>query len=56
LPKNSGIYTSRKAAMDSIEVKWVGFKGIMWNTVQNGKTVVKWLDKNEDVQILTSGV
>ena len=40
-----------KNAMSSIEDKWVGFKGIMWNMVQNGKTVVKmeiWVDKNED--------
>ena len=28
--------------MGSIEDKWVGFKGIMWNAVQNGKTVVIW--------------
>ena len=37
--------------MSSIEGKWVGFKGIMWNMVQNGETVVKmeiWVDKNED--------
>jgi len=37
--------------MASIEDRWVGFKGIMWNTVQNGKMVVKmeiWLDMNND--------
>ena len=47
----SYVFTSHKAAMGSIEDKWVGFKGIMWNTIQNGKTVVKmeiWLDKNND--------
>ena len=26
-----------KRPMGSIEDKWVGFKGIMWNTIQNGK-------------------
>ena len=44
-------FTDHKNAMSSIEDKWVGFKGIMWNMVQNGKTVVKmeiWVDKNED--------
>jgi len=44
-------FTDHKNAMSSIEDKWVGFKGIMWNMVQNGKTVVKmeiWVDTNED--------
>ena len=44
-------FTDHKNAMSSIEDKWVGFKGIMWNMVQNGETVVKmeiWVDKNED--------
>ena len=44
-------FTDHKNAMSSIEGKWVGFKGIMWNMVQNGETVVKmeiWVDKNED--------
>jgi F5/8 type C domain len=44
-------FTDSKKAMDLAEEEWVGFKGIMWNTVQNGKTVVKmeiWLDKNVD--------
>jgi hypothetical protein len=34
--------------MGSIEDRWVGFKTIMWNTIQNGVTVIKmqiWLDK-----------
>jgi hypothetical protein len=34
--------------MGSIEDKWVGFKTMIWNTIQNGKTVAKmeiWLDK-----------
>ena len=47
----SYVFTSPKTPMGSIEDKWVGFKGIMWNTIQNGKTVVKmeiWLDKNND--------
>ena len=47
----SYVFTSPKTAMGPIEDKWVGFKGIMWNTVQNDKTVVKmeiWVDKNED--------
>ena len=44
-------FTDHKNPMSSIEDKWVGFKGIMWNMVQNGQTVVKmeiWVDKNED--------
>jgi hypothetical protein len=44
-------FTDHKKPMSSIEGKWVGFKGIMWNMVQNGETVVKmeiWVDKNED--------
>jgi hypothetical protein len=44
-------FTDSKRAMDSAEDKWVGFKGIMWNFVENGETHVKmeiWLDKNED--------
>ena len=44
-------FTDHKNPMSSIEDKWVGFKGIMWNMVQNGETVVKmeiWVDKNED--------
>ena len=37
--------------MGYIEDRWVGSNGIKWNTVQNGKTVVKieiWLDMNND--------
>jgi hypothetical protein len=44
-------FTDHKRAMASIEDRWVGFKGIMWNMEQNGETVVKmeiWVDKNED--------
>jgi hypothetical protein len=43
--------TDHKRPMGSIEDRWVGFKGIMWNMEQNGETVVKmeiWVDKNED--------
>jgi hypothetical protein len=45
------VFTNHKAPMGSIEDKWVGFKGVIWNTVQNSKIVVKmeiWLDKNND--------
>jgi hypothetical protein len=44
-------FTDHKRPMASIEDRWVGFKGIMWNMEQNGETVVKmeiWVDKNED--------
>jgi hypothetical protein len=44
-------FTDHKRPMSSIEDRWVGFKGIMWNMEQNGETVVKmeiWVDKNED--------
>jgi hypothetical protein len=44
-------FTDHKRPMGSIEDRWVGFKGIMWNMEQNGETVVKmeiWVDKNED--------
>ena len=44
-------FTDHKRAMDSIEDRWVGFKGIMWNEEQNGETVVRmeiWVDDNED--------
>ena len=46
-------FTDHKRAMSSIEDRWVGFKGIMWNEEQNGETVVKmeiWVDNNEDSQ------
>ena len=47
----SYVFTDHKRPMASIEDRWVGFKGIMWNMEQNGETVVKmeiWVDKNED--------
>src|ERR687898_1824192 len=47
----SYVFTDKKNAMSSIEDKWVGFKGIMYNIEENGETVVKmeiWVDKNED--------
>jgi hypothetical protein len=47
----SYVFTSHKQPMGSIEGKWVGFKTIMWNTIQHGNTWVKmqiWLDKNNN--------
>src|SRR5215203_564795 len=47
----SYVFTDHKRAMSSIEGEWVGFKGIMYNIQENGKTAVKmeiWLDKNND--------
>ena len=47
----SYVFTDHKRAMSSIEDRWVGFKGIMYNIEQNGETAVKmeiWVDKNED--------
>ena len=47
----SYVFTDHKRAMSSIEDRWVGFKGIMYNVEQNGETAVKmeiWVDKNED--------
>jgi hypothetical protein len=47
----SYVFTDHKRAMSSIEDKWVGFKGIMYNIEENGATAVKmeiWLDKNND--------
>ena len=47
----SYVFTDHKRAMSSIEGQWVGFKGIMYNIEENGKTAVKmeiWLDKNND--------
>src|SRR5918994_4493443 len=49
----SYVFTDHKRPMASIEDRWVGFKGIRWNFVENGKTVVKmeiWVDNNEDGQ------
>jgi hypothetical protein len=47
----SYVFTDHKRPVASIEDRWVGFKGIMWNMEQNGETVVKmeiWVDNNED--------
>ena len=47
----SYVFTDHKRAMGSIEDRWVGLKGIMYNIEQNGETAVKmeiWVDKNED--------
>ena len=47
----SYVFTPYKTATDSIKGEWVGFKYVVYNFVQNGKTVVKmenWLDKNND--------
>ena len=45
----SYVFSPTKSGIGSIFDKWVGFKGIMYNLEQNGKTVVKletWIDKN----------
>jgi hypothetical protein len=47
----SYVFTDYKSGTSSIKGKWVGFKFMMYNFVDNGKTVVKmelWLDKNND--------
>ena len=47
----SYVFTDHQRAMSSIEDRWVGFKGIMYNIEQNGETAVKmeiWVDMNED--------
>jgi hypothetical protein len=47
----SYVFSPHKQPMASIEDRWVGFKTIIWNTIQNGNTVVKmqmWLDKNNN--------
>jgi hypothetical protein len=44
-------FTDEKRAMSPIYGQWVGFKTIMYNIEENGKTAVKmeiWLDKNND--------
>jgi hypothetical protein len=44
-------FTSTTQATDSIKGKFVGFKAVMYNFQQNGKTVVKlenWLDKDNN--------
>jgi len=43
----SYVFTNLKTATSSIEDKWVGIKFVVYNFVENGKTVVKtqlWLD------------
>ena len=40
-----------KPATDAINTKWIGFKTVIYNIQENGKTVVKmenWIDKNND--------
>ncbi|MGB7955459.1 MAG: hypothetical protein WCF23_15890, partial [Candidatus Nitrosopolaris sp.] len=47
----SYVFTPHKPATDSIVGKWVGFKTIMYNIQQNGKTAVKienWVDVNNN--------
>jgi hypothetical protein len=47
----SYVFSPYKTATSSIEDKWIGFKYIVYNFVQNGNTVVKmqnWIDKNVD--------
>jgi F5/8 type C domain/Putative metal-binding motif len=47
----SYVFTDKKNAMSPSQDKWVGFKGIMYNIQENGKTAVKmeiWVDKNND--------
>jgi hypothetical protein len=47
----SYVFTPHKSATDSIVGKWVGFKTIMYNIQQNGKTAVKmeiWVDVNNN--------
>ncbi len=43
--------TLAKPATDAINTKWIGFKTVIYNIQENGKTVVKmenWIDKNND--------
>jgi hypothetical protein len=47
----SYVFTSLKTATTSIEDRWIGIKFIVYNFVENSKTVVKtelWLDKNNN--------
>ncbi len=47
----SYVFTPHKSATGSIVGKWVGFKTIMYNIQQNGKTAVKmeiWVDVNDN--------
>ncbi len=49
----SYVYTPTKTGVGSIFDKWVGFKGIMYNVVKDGKTSVKmesWVDKSNKGQ------
>ena len=44
-------FTSVKPATDAVNTKWIGFKTIIYNLEENGKTEVKmesWVDKNND--------
>jgi hypothetical protein len=44
-------FTDKVHAADSIVGKWVGFKTVIYNFQENGKTVVReqnWIDKNND--------
>src|SRR5918997_5144068 len=46
------VFTDHKdIGIDSIKGRWIGYKYVVYNFEQNGKTVVKmenWLDKNND--------
>jgi len=45
------VFTPHKPATDPIQGKWVGYKAIMYNIVQNGITALKeeiWLDPNDN--------
>lgn len=47
------VFGDYQKGMDSLNGKWVGFKAIMYNIQDAGKTAVKleiWLDKNNDNQ------
>jgi hypothetical protein len=47
----SYVFRPTTTATTDIEDRWVGFKTMMWNTVQNGQTIVRmelWLDDNQD--------
>lgn len=49
----SYVFTSTKTGVGSIYDKWIGFKGIMYDIVKDGKTSVKmesWIDKNNNGQ------
>ena len=47
----SYVFTDYKSGTTSIKGEWVGFKFMLYNFQENGKTAVKmelWLDKNDD--------